>query len=266
MLSKLFTPVQHHQATWHGFGADHLPVDHRIASRPYLRAQPARRRRQFPHYPAAAKRAAKLGCTVKRNLCPMTPTPNFDPIVYVVDDDPAVLDSVSLLIRSAGLKVMAFPSALEFLAAFIPNQIACLVLDIRNAWHHRPGTASRTRRRRRGPCPSSSSPATATWRSAPAPSRPAPAISSPADRRRTADEAVRKALRHCIQTHENPHAPKKPNAPGPPVQPRAGSAATGHRRPVQQRNRQPPGPVAAHHRSPTAPACSTNWKSAPWLN
>ena len=52
-------------------------------------------------------------------------------IVYVVDDDPAVLDSVSLLIRSAGLKVMAFPSALEFLAAFIPNQIACLVLDIR---------------------------------------------------------------------------------------------------------------------------------------
>ena len=45
--------------------------------------------------------------------------------------DPAVLDSVSLLIRSAGLKVMAFPSALEFLAAFIPNQIACLVLDIR---------------------------------------------------------------------------------------------------------------------------------------
>jgi FixJ family two-component response regulator len=61
----------------------------------------------------------------------MTPTPNFDPIVYVVDDDPAVLDSVSLLIRSAGLKVMAFPSALEFLAAFIPNQIACLVLDIR---------------------------------------------------------------------------------------------------------------------------------------
>ena len=33
----------------------------------------------------------------------MTPTPNFDPIVYVVDDDPAVLDSVSLLIRSAKL-------------------------------------------------------------------------------------------------------------------------------------------------------------------
>lgn len=30
----------------------------------------------------------------------MTPTPNFDPIVYVVDDDPAVLDSVSLLIRT----------------------------------------------------------------------------------------------------------------------------------------------------------------------
>lgn len=61
----------------------------------------------------------------------MNPTLSFDPIVYVVDDEPAILDSVSLLIRSAGLRVMAFPSALEFLAAFIPNQIACLVLDIR---------------------------------------------------------------------------------------------------------------------------------------
>ena len=115
----------------------------------------------------------------ERNLCLMTPTPNFDPIVYVVDDDPAVLDSVSLLIRSAGLKVMAFPSALEFLAAFIPNQIACLVLDIRM-----PGTTGLELQAELegagvAPCPSSSSPATATWRSAPAPSRPAPATFSP---------------------------------------------------------------------------------------
>ncbi|QWF72042.1 response regulator transcription factor [Methylomonas paludis] len=52
------------------------------------------------------------------------------PCVYVVDDDPAVLDSLSLLIKTAGLAVTTFDSAQAFLSAYRPDQPGCLVLDI----------------------------------------------------------------------------------------------------------------------------------------
>ena len=53
------------------------------------------------------------------------------PIVYLVDDDPAVRDSLSLLLRSVGLASQAFPSALAFLEAYDPDRHSCLVADIR---------------------------------------------------------------------------------------------------------------------------------------
>lgn len=53
------------------------------------------------------------------------------PIVYLVDDDDAVRDSLSLLMKSVGLESKEFPSATEFLSSYEPDQFGCLVLDIR---------------------------------------------------------------------------------------------------------------------------------------
>ena len=51
--------------------------------------------------------------------------------VAVIDDDPAVLDSVVLLLRSHGITAQPFDSARHFLQTYQPGQIACLVLDLR---------------------------------------------------------------------------------------------------------------------------------------
>jgi FixJ family two-component response regulator len=51
--------------------------------------------------------------------------------ISVVDDDPSVRRSLSSLIRSAGLQVMLFGSAEEFLRYGDPQQWACLVLDMK---------------------------------------------------------------------------------------------------------------------------------------
>ena len=61
-------------------------------------------------------------------LSPASPTPR-DPPIHVVDDDPAVLDSVTLLLRSHGLQAVPYASARQFLDAYQPGQIGCLVLD-----------------------------------------------------------------------------------------------------------------------------------------
>lgn len=53
------------------------------------------------------------------------------PTVFVVDDDAAVRDSVSLLLKTAGLAVEAYDSAEAFLAALDPQRHGCLVLDMR---------------------------------------------------------------------------------------------------------------------------------------
>ena len=52
-------------------------------------------------------------------------------IVFVVDDDPSVREALRSLIRSAGLTVQTFASALEFLARPPPDVPSCLVLDVR---------------------------------------------------------------------------------------------------------------------------------------
>lgn len=51
--------------------------------------------------------------------------------VFVVDDDAAVRDSLSWLIKSVGLKVETFGSAQEFLAAVDKKKAGCVVLDVR---------------------------------------------------------------------------------------------------------------------------------------
>src|SRR5467141_1924355 len=52
------------------------------------------------------------------------------PVVYVVDDDVSVRESVHALIRSANLRVESFASAREFLERRRTEAPACLVLDV----------------------------------------------------------------------------------------------------------------------------------------
>lgn len=50
--------------------------------------------------------------------------------VYLVDDDPDVLDSLIVLIKLTGLKTVSFESAVDFLDGYCSEQPSCLVLDI----------------------------------------------------------------------------------------------------------------------------------------
>jgi FixJ family two-component response regulator len=53
------------------------------------------------------------------------------PIVFVVDDDASAREGVVDLLQSAGLSVMAFGSAQEFLEGQRPDAPGCIVLDVR---------------------------------------------------------------------------------------------------------------------------------------
>jgi FixJ family two-component response regulator len=52
-------------------------------------------------------------------------------LVYLVDDDDAVRDSLGMLFESVGLDCESFSSALEFLQHYDRNRHSCLVADIR---------------------------------------------------------------------------------------------------------------------------------------
>ena len=52
-------------------------------------------------------------------------------IVFIVDDDPQVRESLSSLLRSVGLQTLTFGSTSEFLREKRPALPSCLVLDIR---------------------------------------------------------------------------------------------------------------------------------------
>ena len=54
-----------------------------------------------------------------------------DAVVMVVDDDAGVRNAMRSLLKSVGLNSSLFASAQEFLAAYQPSQLGCLVLDIR---------------------------------------------------------------------------------------------------------------------------------------
>ena len=55
---------------------------------------------------------------------------NDEPTVFVVDDDPDVLRSLTALIKVLFPRVEAYSSAAEFLAAYQPGRPGCLVLDV----------------------------------------------------------------------------------------------------------------------------------------
>jgi FixJ family two-component response regulator len=53
------------------------------------------------------------------------------PVVFVVDDDVSVRESLRDLLESVGLRVEVFESADAFLASRLPDVASCLVLDVR---------------------------------------------------------------------------------------------------------------------------------------
>jgi FixJ family two-component response regulator len=53
------------------------------------------------------------------------------PTIYIVDDDPDMRESLRWLLKTVGLRTVAFSSAAEFLRGFQGGGPACLVLDVR---------------------------------------------------------------------------------------------------------------------------------------
>ena len=54
-----------------------------------------------------------------------------DALVFVIDDDESIRESLKSLMRSVGLSVETFASAQEFLQSERPDVPACLILDVR---------------------------------------------------------------------------------------------------------------------------------------
>lgn len=54
-----------------------------------------------------------------------------DPVVFVVDDEAAVRDSLRWLIESVGLTVKTYETGAAFVADYNHNDVGCLILDIR---------------------------------------------------------------------------------------------------------------------------------------
>ena len=59
-----------------------------------------------------------------------SPSSQVTPLVYVVDDDVSVRESLELLLKHAGWDVRMFESAEEFLACPPVSTASCLVLDV----------------------------------------------------------------------------------------------------------------------------------------
>ncbi len=52
-------------------------------------------------------------------------------VVYIVDDDPDMRDSLRWLMKTVGLRTQTFASAVEFLQGFTPEEPGCVLLDVR---------------------------------------------------------------------------------------------------------------------------------------
>ena len=61
----------------------------------------------------------------------MNPVSQDHPTVFVVDDDAAVRDALSLLISLKGMRAAVFASATDFLAVYDPAWRGCLLADLK---------------------------------------------------------------------------------------------------------------------------------------
>ncbi len=56
---------------------------------------------------------------------------NTEATVFIIDDDPAVRESVAALVGEMGMRTETFSSAEDFLSAYDPDRSGCLVTDVR---------------------------------------------------------------------------------------------------------------------------------------
>ena len=61
----------------------------------------------------------------------MKARPSLEPVVFVIDDDASVRESLKNLLESVGLRAEVFPSAQAFLHFQRPDVASCLILDVR---------------------------------------------------------------------------------------------------------------------------------------
>jgi FixJ family two-component response regulator len=61
----------------------------------------------------------------------MPTTSTGQPTVIIVDDDPAMRESISSLVRSVGFQAKTLASVAEFRHSGRPRDVSCLVLDVR---------------------------------------------------------------------------------------------------------------------------------------
>jgi two-component system response regulator FixJ len=57
--------------------------------------------------------------------------PAAEPVVYIVDDEAAIRDSLAMLLGAVGLATRCYASAKDFLAQYREDSRACLVADVR---------------------------------------------------------------------------------------------------------------------------------------
>jgi len=71
------------------------------------------------------------GPLTEGNLMDESSVHNIPAVVFVVDDDAAVRESLRWLIESTGMKVRTYASAMELLAESDLDRAGCLLLDVR---------------------------------------------------------------------------------------------------------------------------------------
>src|SRR6185436_13301721 len=81
----------------------------------------------WPAHPTPGGYTVRPSTAVRREVPVM---PEASPLVFVVDDDISVRESVELLIKSAGWTPETFASAQEFLSRSGSAVPSCLVLDV----------------------------------------------------------------------------------------------------------------------------------------
>ena len=74
--------------------------------------------------------AAVAAKSERRHPQEHTVTETKETLIYVVDDDDAVRDSLSILLESHGMTAMGFSSTQDFVAGFRRHPRACLLLDL----------------------------------------------------------------------------------------------------------------------------------------
>ena len=55
---------------------------------------------------------------------------NHEPVVFIVDDEPVVRDSLTLMIEQEDISVQSFESAEAFLSAYKPYFFGCIIIDV----------------------------------------------------------------------------------------------------------------------------------------